>query len=237
MWVPPLESAFREMAATFGLLIDGMDFRCFGGELYSHAVPPGGTEGAAPPWWLLGVVARLVPSFRRKLRTARAAVEAHVPERTIDQWYEQWKPELVERIDSLRGVDLRSLDNGALLAHLDSLSRLFEDAHRIHFMLFVPYLMGVRPFVELAEEHLGWSTSEALSLLDGLSDTSSAPTRDLRAAAAQIRSHPGARQIIADWAGEPLDDVIGSMQRIGATDAASAIVSHFDFRRVHPRDR
>ena len=50
---------------TFGLLIDGMDFRCFGGELYSHAVPPGGKEGAAPPWWAVGIAARLVPSLER----------------------------------------------------------------------------------------------------------------------------------------------------------------------------
>lgn len=228
MWVPPLEAAFRDVVGTFGLLIDGMDFRCFGGELYSHAVPPGGKEGAAPPWWLMGVVARLVPSFRRKLRTARHAVDTGVPERTIDRWYDEWKPELADRIGALLGVDLPSLDDDELLAHLDSLSDLFADAHRIHFMLFVPYLMGIRPFVELADDLLGWSTSEALALLDGLSDTSSAPTRDLRAVATTIRSRPDARRIVAEWSGEPLDDVLRSLEQIGAHDAAAAITSHFD---------
>ena len=162
MWVPPLEAAFRDVAGTFGLLIDGMDFRCFGGELYSHAVPPGGKEGAAPPWWVMGVVARLVPSLRRKLRTARQAVDARMPQRTIDRWYDEWKPELIERIDALRSVDFDAMDDDELLAHLDSLSDLFADAHRIHFMLFVPYLMGVRPFVEIAEESLGWSMSDGV---------------------------------------------------------------------------
>jgi pyruvate,water dikinase len=228
MWVPPLEAAFRDVVGTFGLLIDGMDFRCFGGELYSHAVPPGGKEGAAPPWWFMGVVARLVPRFRRKLRTARLAVDTGVPARTIDRWYEEWRPELADRIGALGRVDFDSLDDDEMLAHLDSLSDLFTDAHRIHFTLFVPYLMGIRPFVELAEELLGWSTSEALTLLDGLSDTSSAPTRDLRTVAATIRSHPGARTVLADWAGEPLDDVLRSLEGIGATDGAAAIVSHFD---------
>lgn len=227
MWVPPLEAAFRDVAGAFGLLIDGMEFRCIGGELYSHAVPPGGKEGAAPPWWLMGVVARLVPSFRRKLRTARHAVDTGLPELTIDRWYEEWRPELADRIGELGRVDFDSLADDELLAHLDSLSDLFTDAHRIHFMLFVPYLMGIRPFVELAEELLGWSTSAALTLLDGLSDTSSAPTRDLRTVAATIGSHPGARGIVADWSGEPLDDVLRSLEGIGATDAAAAIVSHF----------
>ena len=228
MWVPPLEAAFRDVAGTFGLLIDGMDFRCFGGELYSHAVPPGGKEGAAPPWWLMGAVARIVPTFRRKLRTARHVVDTGVPERTIDRWYEEWKPELADRIDSLGGVDLAEMDDAELLAHLDSLSDLFADAHRIHFMLFVPYLMGVRPFVELAEELLGWTTSEALALLDGLSATSSAPTRDLQAAAATIGAHPGASAVVADWAGEALEEVLRSLEAVGASDAAAAIVSHFD---------
>jgi rifampicin phosphotransferase len=228
MWAPPLEAAFRDVAGTFGLLIDGMEFRCFGGELYSHAVPPGGKEGAAPPWWVMGVVARLVPSLRRKLRTARHAVDTGVPERTIDRWYGEWKPELIERIGALRAVDFDAMDDDELLAHLESLSDLFTDAHRIHFMLFVPYLMGVRPFVELAEATLGWSTSEALSLLDGLSDTSSAPTRDLRMVATTVSARPNARRVVADWAGEPLDDVLRSLDEIGASDAATAIVSHFD---------
>lgn len=145
MWVPPLEAAFRDVVDTFGLLIDGMDFRCFGGELYSHAIPPGGKEGAAPPWWAMGVVARLVPSLRRKLRTARHAVDTGVPERTIDRWYDEWKPELIERIGALRAVDFDTMTDEELLAHLASLSDLFTDAHRIHFMLFVPYLMGGAP--------------------------------------------------------------------------------------------
>jgi rifampicin phosphotransferase len=228
MWVPPLEAAFRDVAVTFGLLIDGMEFRCFGGELYSHAVPPGGKEGAAPPWWVMGVVARLVPSMRRKLRAARRAVDTGVPERTIDRWYDEWRPELIERIGALRAVDFDTMSDDELLTHLESLSDLFTDAHRIHFMLFVPYLMGVRPFVELAEEWLGWSTTEALTLLDGLSDTSSAPTRDLRTVAATVSSRSDSKQIITDWEGAPLDDVLISLERIGATDAAAAIVAHFD---------
>jgi rifampicin phosphotransferase len=228
MWVPPLEAAWGDVVDTFGLLIDGMEFRCFGGELYSHAVPPGGKEGAAPPWWVMGVVARLMPSLRRKLRTARYAVETGVPERTIDRWYDEWKPELVDRIGSLRGVDLEALGDDELLAHLDSLSDLFVDAHRIHFMLFVPYLMGVRPFVELAEETLGWSTSEALLLLDGLSESSSAPTQDLRRVAATVAERPDSRRVVADWAGQPLDHVLHALDEVGAADAAAAIVSHFD---------
>lgn len=228
MWVPPLEAAFRDVVSTFGLLIDGMDFRCFGGELYSHAIPPGGKEGAAPPWWLMGLVSRLLPTFRRKVRTARHAVDTGVPDRTIDRWYDEWKPELIDRIDELRRADLDAVDDGELLAHLDALSGLFTDAHRIHFTLFVPYLMGVHRFVDLAGELLGWSTSEALSLLDGLSDASSAPTQDLRAVAATVAAHPDAARIVVDWSGEPLDDVLRALDRHGAAEASAAIARHLD---------
>ena len=228
MWVPPLEAAFRDAAETFGLLIDGMEFRCFGGELYSHAIPPGGKEGAAPPWWVMGVVARLVPLFRRKLRAAQEAIDTGLPERTIDRWHDEWKPDLAQRIDDLRRADLGAMTDDELLAHLDALSGLFADAHRVHFMLFVPYLMGVRPFVEHAGELLGWTTSEALALLDGLSDTSSAPTRDLQEVAAVIRSRPEAAAAVAGWSGEPLADVLAALAGVGAGDAAAGIVSHFE---------
>lgn len=176
----------------------------------------------------LGLAARMVPSLRRKVRAAKAAVDTAVPERTIDRWYDEWKPELIERIGALRSVELDALSDKELLAHLDDLSELFTDAHRIHFMLFVPYLMGVRPFVELASETLGWTTSEALSLLDGLSDSSSAPTRDLRSVAATVSARSDSRQLVLDWDGEPLDVVLDSLGAIGATDAVRAIVAHFD---------
>jgi len=228
MWVPPLEAAFRDVADTFGLLIDGMEFRCFGGELYSHAIPPGGKEGAAPPWWVMGLVARLVPSLRRKLRAASDAVESGLPSTTIDRWEEEWKPELVERIAELRAVELRRLDDAELAAHLERLSELFTDAHRIHFMLFVPYLMGVRPFVDAADELLGWTTSEALGLLDGLSEASSAPTRDLRAIAATAAAHPEGRAVLADWDGTPLEQVLDTLDDVGATVTAAGVRAHFD---------
>lgn len=226
MWLPPMEAALAETAETYGLLIDGMDFRSVGGELYSHPRPPGGKEGAAPPWWLLGVVARVSPAMRAKLRTAREAVATGLPERTIDRWYASWKPELATRIADLRAVDLERLDDAELRRHLDRLSELFGDAHRIHFLLFVPYLMGIRPFVTQAEELLGWSTSEALGLLDGLSESSSAPTRHLQQVAATVGAEPEARAVLAGWAGEPLDDVLASLAAVGADDAAAGIVEH-----------
>jgi phosphohistidine swiveling domain-containing protein len=228
MWVPPLEAAFRDVADTFGLLIDGMEFRCFGGELYSHAIPPGGQEGAAPPWWVMGIVARIVPSLRRKLRVARQALDAGVPEQTVDRWYAEWRPELVERIATLRGTDLGALDDAQLLAHLEELSALYADAHRIHFMLFIPYLMGVHEFAALAEQSLGWTTTEALALLDGLSDSSSAPTRDLQTVAAGVAAHPRARAAILGWDGEPLGEVLATLEAVGGGDAATAIRTHFD---------
>ena len=226
MWLPPMEAALQETAETYGLLIDGMDFRSVGGELYSHPRPPGGKEGAAPPWWLLGIVARLSPALRRKLRTAREAVSTGVPDQMIDRWSTTWRPELAERIGELRSVDLEALDDAGLRLHLDRLSALFADAHRIHFLLFVPYLMGIRPFVELTDELLDWGTSEALGLLDGLSDSSSAPTRHLQQVAATVGTDPEARAVLLAWAGEPLDDVLRSLEQSGSTEAASGIVEH-----------
>lgn len=227
LWAPPLEAAFAHVAATYGLLIDGMEFRCFGGELYSHAIPPGGKEGAAPPWWVMGLVSRVVPLFRRKVRAARSAVESGLPERTIDRWYDEWRPELAARIGTLRSVELDSLDEAALAAHLDDLERLMGDAHRIHFLLFIPYLMAVRPYVELAESTLGWSTSESLALLDGLSDASSAPTQDLREVAATAMAHDGAARVLRSWSGAPLESLLRELRGIGADATAGAIEGHF----------
>ena len=63
--LPSADQIFDDAIATWGLLLDGLQFRVIGHEPYIHVEPDDGGKNP-PPWWLLGLAARIVPSMRRK---------------------------------------------------------------------------------------------------------------------------------------------------------------------------
>ena len=127
LYFAPFDGALTEMASTYGLLIDGAETRCFGGEMYTRIIPPGGKDGPAPPWWLMGLLLRVVPPLRAKLRKARAALAEGLPRRMLARWPTEFRPELEKRIAELRAVDLTALDDAGLRAHLDRVCALTVD--------------------------------------------------------------------------------------------------------------
>ncbi len=229
LYFPPLGGAVCEMARTYGLLIDGMEQRFPGGESYSRILPPGGKDGPAPPWWLMGILLRVVPPLRAKAQVARSVIADDLPQRTLDRWPREWRPDLERRIAELRGVDLEALDDRGLDAHLDRVCALSADGQRIHFLLFVPYVMALHDLVTATADLLGWSEAQALDLVGGLSTTSSAPDRDLRRIAALAQRDPAVARIVADSAGTPPADVLAALRGAGAAEVADGLTEHLAY--------
>lgn len=228
LYFAPFADALGEMARTYGLLIDGAEQRCLGGEMYTRIIPPGGKDGPAPPWWLLGVLLRVVPSMRGRYRTARRALADDLPARMLARWPSELRPELQARIADLRGVDLHSLDDAGLRAHLDRVCQLAADGQRIHFLLFVPYCIALHDLCTTVAEVLGWDESAALELVGGLSTASSAPARDLHAVAGAARAVPAVSAVLAGWAGESWTDTLDALCAAGGAHVADRLEGHLE---------
>ena len=204
VYLPHFDSATREMCATWGLMVDHVDCAVIGHEVYSRAVPfGGGSETAAPPpWWLLGIVSRLHPGIRGRLALGRAALEADLLRQIPREWREGGRAALVAELARLRAVDLPGLDEAALEAHTEALMAFVGRCQHLHFRLFLPYVVGVHGLSAACEELLGWDTAQAMELMQGLSEASSAPSRDLARLAERLRADPAARRCVeeeADW--------------------------------------
>lgn len=228
LYFAPFAGALAEMAATYGLLIDGAETRCFGGEMYTRILPPGGKEGPPPPWWLMGLLVRVVPALRKKLAVARRALAEDLPGRMMARWPTELRPALAARIAELRLVDLAALDDAELRAHLDRVVALSAEGQRIHFLLFVPYVMALHDLALQARHLLGWSETEALDLVGGLSGTTSAPARDLRELAGLARRDEGVRDLLAAWSGQPLAEVLASLRAAGGERVAAGLEAHLE---------
>jgi rifampicin phosphotransferase len=186
---------FDDAIATWGLLPDSMQFKVIGHEPYLHVEPDDGGKNA-PPWWLLGLLVRIVPSMRRKLRAAALAVGAGKLESVPAEWASNHRPRLRREIERHAALDLAALDDAALFHYLEDLKVFYARCLKLHFTLFIPHTVGLYELAVACEELLGWDLQKTIGLLQGLSNTSTASTDELAALARRAGQRIATRELL-----------------------------------------
>ena len=191
---------FPTAFAEFGLLLDRVEVAFIGGWMYGQniplgAPPPGRGRATAPPRWLFWSLVRLHPGIRRRLRAARLAVASDLPAAVIRRWTEEWRPEHQDDIHRSLTLDLRSFSDQGLAGEFDH--RIEVVRHPAHLMVAVAYWILVYELVEVCHELLGWDTAKTLTLLEGLSTTSTEPARELAHLAQLARTKPPVAELLA----------------------------------------
>src|SRR6266508_6086270 len=97
--------ALRRAFDEFGLLAATVEWRQIGGWEYTRLGPLGGKDRPAPPPWLMALLIRLVPSLRRRVADAVAAVRSDKAGHLVGRWYQEWQGDLAQRIAVLRDED------------------------------------------------------------------------------------------------------------------------------------
>jgi pyruvate,water dikinase len=205
------------MLEEWGLLPERITGCVIGHELYLHMEPDDGGADP-PPWWVLAVVARVLPSLRRKLRRAREAVESGLLESLPREWETTLKPQLRAELDALTRLDVRALGDADLFGHVDHFRALLKRTMSLHFRLDLPHVLGVYELAAVCREALGWDVQRSMQLLQGLSVTSSAPTRSLAEVARLAAGRPEARAVVE----ERRADLMEGLLRV-APDVAAAL--------------
>jgi len=206
--LPAYEKVLEAALADFGVPMKTIHQRSFGGEVYTQDIDLDGKHhpGAPPPWWLLGLLVRVLPSLRRRMRAAEAAMAKldEYPRR----WDSEWRAACAARIDAARAVDLAALSDAELERHFDELCDGVLVSHlTIHFQLTVPNIVGIYELKTCTEELLGWDIAKTMNLLAGLSTTTIAATRELEHVAREVDGDvidKGLDAVLASSAGEAM---------------------------------
>ena len=198
VYLPLLDTTISEMFAGYGLLLDTLTSRSMGGEIYTRVLPVGGKEGPAPPWWVMGILARVVPPLRARVATARQVLRSGLLDELPDRWQRQWRDEFRREAERLQATELATLSDADLEATFDAAVALLRRGLDVHFRLLPPYVVALHELATTCEQLLGWDTLQALQLVTGLSETSSEPARALAALATQVRGRPEAMAVLTD---------------------------------------
>lgn len=180
-------SVSKGLATGFELMgspVAEMEARFVNGRFYRRLVPLVGPDRnlPPPPKPVLWLATRLHPEFRRRARTAAAALEERVWMEELERWESDWKPNLVERSRRFEQVDLEALDDAGLANHLRALMDHLEFGTALHFQLHVSDLGPIGLMLVRGREW-GLDPVELMQTLSGYSHATSAPA----AALAEIR--------------------------------------------------
>ncbi len=151
--------------------------------------------------------------MRRRIQDSVAAMRADKPGRFIEEWYEQWQPELAARGAELRDVALAELSDTELDEHLGRTVDHFQYGFGIHFLLHGAVGLVLAEFAFTCRELLGWDEPRAFHMLNGLSYKSTEPARALAELARMAQQKPAVRRLL-----ERIDEDVAG--RIADTDAA-----------------
>lgn len=185
--LPAYEAALAGVFAKFGIPMQTIRQRSYGGEVYTQDVDLSGNHdpSAAPPWWVLAIVFRVLPSLRRA--NAVAAKAQVLLDELPRQWEAHLRTDCARRIEAARDLDLTALDDAALRVELQRvIDEILVPHMGIHFDLTVPNVIALYELHTLCREALGWEEAQTMELLTGLSTGTTRPTRELEAIAAKL---------------------------------------------------
>ena len=169
---------------------------------------PDDPSGRQPPAFVLKILSRVHPELRKRNRTAAATFSERRWRTDVTAWFEQDRPALTARLADLQAIDLRLLDDAALVDHLDALGRLFH-AEAVNGFAFHSDIIVVGDYLAHLE---GWGIEpiEASALLRGSSPATVEVQRLLAPVGAVIRDRgldPRSVEELRD-AGPEVDEAI-----------------------------
>jgi len=185
--------------AEFGLLAETLEFREINGYVYTAIKPfrvgdRGG--GRLPPRWLLWLVLRLHPAFRRRIADNKRAMRDRLDLKLLDRWDNEWRPSIIAEIARLRAVDLPALSDDALAQQVEDVRRFLFRSSDVHFSLTGGNGFPIARLAWFCRDRLGHGTMDTLKLMSGLSGASSEPALRLAALATTIKSDAALTQAV-----------------------------------------
>ena len=200
LFVPPMQSGWREAMARYGAPIETVETGVVNGWMYARFKPVGAPDkpGTPPPKLVMKALIRLHPELRRRNRAARRALASKIWREDARNWRERDWPALHTRLLDLQSVDPSTLDDAALQAHLASIRRVLSDAVLEHFRLIPASVVPVGDWLVHLHRWTGCPLPEALGVLRGSSPASLVSTNALSKLAAAIRRTPAALTAMRD---------------------------------------
>ncbi len=218
------QRGFADGSKMYGLLLETMDFAPINGFMYNAPRPVGAPLDAKgpPPKPIFKLLTWFHPEIRRRIRTSSEAIAARSWLKDLAHWDREAKPQAIAENMALQKVDLRSLDDGALLEHLRAAFTNYQNGAYRHGRFTMTACVPVGDYLAHVNRWTGEPTHALMRVLRGHSAVSrgiAAPEFDTLVAL--LRKDPvAAKQLDAKVSSDALTALQSVPGDIGAATKA-----------------
>lgn len=190
---------FRDGTLYYGLLLDHIEVAVINGFMYSVPRPVGAPKDAKgpPPKLIFKLLTWFHPEIRRRIARSREAFEKKLWREQVREWDEQVKPGLARTHQRLLAVDVASLSDEGLAAHVLECAK--ESAHAIytHHRFNGCAMVAVGDYLVHASDWTGLPRTELLAPFRGSSPISAGATAELTRISQAISGNSEARAALS----------------------------------------
>jgi pyruvate,water dikinase len=157
---------------TIGCEQYGLPLKCLRAAMvnnffYAQQVPIlGDGTGDVPAKWLFMIMTRVHPEMRRRVASAKRALEQKLWRRDLELW-DAMKIDSIERNSTLYGVDMKALSDVEMDTHLRACAVNAEDMVYRHHRFTIASIFPMGIYLHVATVLGGLSVQQALSYLRG----------------------------------------------------------------------
>lgn len=182
----PMEEGFNGAAAEYGWLVEreaAIVNRFY--YMANHAITPDSPRADAS-----GI------TYDERVDRLGQAYEDRAWRRATEQWDAEWEPTIRAIGRELISAEPESLDDEALIDHLETAREITWDAHVYHFWMLPPVAMALGDFLASAADWTEREEGELLGLLDGSSPASAGLGDELGRVVSTFEDDPLAEAIL-----------------------------------------
>jgi len=202
VFTPGFEDGSRRLVQHYGIPFDHLAMRTINGYLYIQVVPPIGKPGLPPPpAAIMRLMFRIIPSLRRREKTARNAFAHRTDRKLVAEWRDKMRPAIERELHDWYDLDMTALSDVELWDHLQQAAR--EQNHTFAWNMATDpgYLLPLADLLEFVGA-AGLGGMETVTRL--VAGSSRAEYRDSIAGLAQLLT-PAVRDVITSGGTDVLD--------------------------------
>lgn len=163
----------------------------------------------------------------------------------LDQWDDEWKPQIQAANEALREVEPAELDDSELVEHLNDGREAWIEHVDLTFRIFFAYLIPLGDLLAFARQHTDRSPAEIVRLMDGASPDSAGTVEELEAITTALTDGSDARDVLfSEESAEEIlsqlrsrDDEVGEAVADWLDIVGYRVLSGFDFSDNYALER
>ncbi len=217
------KAAFMAGTARYGLLLSHFEIEFVNDFWFQQPAPFGAPKGAKgpPPKPILWLLTRLHPGMRARIRTSGEAFAQRRWREDLRTWDDTDKPAATAKHRELVAIDPTSLDDAALLAHLERCEKHVAAMIGLHHKYTMTCILPTGDFLAHVAEWTGKSPGEILCSMRGSTPLSNGISAgELEALVPTLKDDAEARKIL-ESNGDPAEKLEALRAAPGATGEAA----------------